>query len=81
MTLKPLVWVGSSREDLRTFPEGVRFVMGYALYLAQADGKHPNARPLHGFGGLYGSIERGRLRPPCVPEEVEEGHGDAPGGP
>ena len=25
--------------------------MGYALYLAQAGGKHPEAKPLRGFGG------------------------------
>ena len=25
--------------------------MGYALYLAQAGGKHPDAKPLRGFGG------------------------------
>jgi phage-related protein len=48
---KPLVWVGSSREDLKAFPEEVRHVMGYALYLAQVGGKHPDAKPLRGFGG------------------------------
>jgi len=26
-------------------------VMGYALYLAQVGGKHPDAKPLRGFGG------------------------------
>ena len=25
--------------------------MGYALYLAQTGGKHPDAKPLRGFGG------------------------------
>jgi len=25
--------------------------MGFALYLAQAGGKHPDAKPLRGFGG------------------------------
>jgi phage-related protein len=49
--LKRLVWVGSTREDLRTFPEDVRSVTGYALYLAQTGGKHPDAKPLRGFGG------------------------------
>jgi phage-related protein len=48
---KRLVWVGSCREDLRLFPEEVRLVMGFALYLAQAGGKHPDAKPLRGFGG------------------------------
>lgn len=48
---KRLIWVGSSLEDLREFPEEVRHVMGFALYQAQMGGKHPAARPLHGFGG------------------------------
>jgi phage-related protein len=49
--LKTLLWIGSCREDLKSFPEDVRLVMGYALYLAQAGGKHPDAKPLRGFGG------------------------------
>jgi phage-related protein len=49
--LKRLLWVGSCREDLKAFPEDVRLVMGYALYLARAGGKHPDAKPLRGFGG------------------------------
>ncbi len=48
---KPLVWVGSAKEDLKTFPEEVRRVMGYALFLAQTGGKHPDAKPLKGLGG------------------------------
>lgn len=48
---KPLVWMGSSKQDLRAFPEEVRHVMGYALYLAQVGGKHLDAKPLRGFGG------------------------------
>lgn len=47
----PLVWVGSSLEDLRSFPDAVRRVAGYALYLAQTGSKHPDARPLKGFSG------------------------------
>lgn len=49
--MKPLVWIGSSLEDLRAFPEEVRRAMGYALYLAQMGEKHPDAKPLKGFGG------------------------------
>ena len=48
--LKSLLWVGSCREDLKSFPEDVRLVMGYALYLAQVGSKHPDAKPLRGFG-------------------------------
>jgi phage-related protein len=48
---RALVWVGSSLKDLRAFPEEVRQIMGFALYLAQCGGKHPAAKPLRGFGG------------------------------
>lgn len=46
MPLKPVHWIGSSRDDLKTFPEDVQDVIGYALYLAQLGGKHPDAKPL-----------------------------------
>ena len=49
--LKPVVWIGSSRKDLREFPEPVRDHMGYALYVAQRGGKHRDAKALSGFGG------------------------------
>jgi phage-related protein len=49
--LKELVWLGSSLRDMREFPEAVRQVMGFALYLAQTGAKHPAAVPLRGFGG------------------------------
>ena len=48
--MKPLLFVGTSREDLKEFPDDVRDVMGYALYEAQSGGKHRNAKPLKGFG-------------------------------
>ncbi len=50
-SLKPVVWVGSSRKDLRAFPESVQDHMGYALYLAQRGGKHRDTKTLRGFGG------------------------------
>jgi phage-related protein len=48
---KELVWLASSLKDLRDFPEDVRQVMGFALFMAQAGGKHPAAKPLRGFHG------------------------------
>ena len=48
---KPLIWVETSLRDLREFPEAVRDLMGYALYVAQRGGKHRDAKPLTGFGG------------------------------
>ena len=49
--LKPVTWVGSSRKDLREFPDPVQDYMGYALYIAQRGGKHRDTKPLSGFGG------------------------------
>ena len=49
--LKPLEWVGSSLDDLRSFPEEVRDEMGFALYQAQRGTKHDSAKPLKGFKG------------------------------
>ena len=51
MDMKPLVWIGSSKEDLKKFPEAVKDVAGFALYKAQMGGKHPAAKPLKGFNG------------------------------
>ena len=48
---KPVVWVGSSHEDWKTFPDDVQDVMGYALHLAQCGEKASNAKPLTGFKG------------------------------
>ena len=48
---KPIVWVGSSRRDLKLFPKRVRFDIGQALYAAQRGDTDPAAKPLKGFGG------------------------------
>ena len=49
--MKPLSWVGSSYEDFKTFPAPVQHDMGFALYVAQCGDRHPDAKPLKGFGG------------------------------
>jgi len=49
--LKPVEWVGSSRSDLRSFPDEVREVMGEALYRGQQGSEHPATRALKGLGG------------------------------
>ncbi len=48
---KPLRWMGGSREDLKKFPREAQRNIGYALHFAQRGDKHPDAKPLHGFGG------------------------------
>ncbi|MBI5873247.1 MAG: type II toxin-antitoxin system RelE/ParE family toxin [Candidatus Omnitrophica bacterium] len=50
-TLKELYFAGSSREDLKEFPEDVRLDIGYALFEAQRGLKPLSAKPLKGFGG------------------------------
>ena len=49
---QPVVWVGSSHEDLKAFPAEIQDEIGYALYIAQIGDKHPKAKPLKGFSGV-----------------------------
>lgn len=51
MHVKPIRWIGSSRDDLLALPEEVRREVGYALYVAQNGGTADNVKPLKGFGG------------------------------
>jgi phage-related protein len=60
---KPLIWVGSSKKDLMTFPAEVQADLGAALGTAQFGGKHPDAKPWRGEG-------------PGVMEVVEDHRGD-----
>lgn len=55
---KPVRWAGSSREDLREFPEEVRRAMGIALRLAQNGRTAPYAKPFKvGKGSGAGVME------------------------
>lgn len=49
--MKPVVWIGSSRKDLKTFPEDVQANIGYALYAAQCGQEYASVKALKGFGG------------------------------
>lgn len=48
---KPLIWVASSKKAVRSFPKEVRRTFGQALFDAQIGEKHPDTKPLRGFGG------------------------------
>jgi phage-related protein len=48
---KPIIWIGSSLKDLRTFPKAVRVTMGQALFDAQRGYRHPDVKSLRGFRG------------------------------
>jgi phage-related protein len=47
---KPIKWVGSAKRDLDAMPEEVKDVFGHAIDLAQAGGKHQDAKVMTGFG-------------------------------
>jgi phage-related protein len=49
--IKTVVWVGSSRKDLRSLPIPVKRAMGQAFYMAQLGETDPAAQPLKGFKG------------------------------
>jgi phage-related protein len=48
---KPVVFIASARDDLRRLPKPVSYVFAYAILLAELGDKHPDAKPLRGFGG------------------------------
>ncbi len=42
--------MGSSRKDIKTFPEEIRDDFGVGLYYAQLGAIHPDTKPLRGLG-------------------------------
>ena len=48
---KLLVWIASSRRDMRAMPKDVRRSFGVALYAVQSGETPPSAKALKGFGG------------------------------
>lgn len=48
--LKPVEWVASSKDDIKTFPDDVQDHIGYALHQAQTGSKHPDTKPFKGQG-------------------------------
>lgn len=48
---KPILWIGTSRRDPKTFPKQVRSDIGQVLYTAQLGETDPATKPFKGFGG------------------------------
>ena len=48
---KPLIWIASSKKDLKTFPRPVQRDLGQALEIAQFGLTPMHAKPLKGFKG------------------------------
>lgn len=49
--IKPVFRMGSSRADLKAFPEPVQSDVGYALFAAQRGEEFRSVKNLEGFGG------------------------------
>lgn len=57
--LRPLVWMGDSRKNIRAFPQEVRVSVGYALQLVQAGETPLDAKLFKGVGsGVYEIVKR-----------------------
>ncbi len=55
---KPLVFIGSSKKDLRKFPKAVCKKIGYDLYLVQTQEMPDSAKSLKGISGVMELVER-----------------------
>jgi len=49
--VKPCLFVGPSRREIRAFPDTVKAGIGYALHLAQCGEEAHSVKALKGFGG------------------------------
>jgi phage-related protein len=49
--VRKLVWIASTRHDMRALPKDVRRTFGVALWAVQIGETPPIAKPLKGFGG------------------------------
>ena len=61
---KPTFFMGSTKGDIRNFPEQVRKDIGFALYLAESGDRAINSVPMTGFGNAM------------VPEIIVDHQGD-----
>lgn len=52
--VKKLIWLGSTLDDLKLFPEEIQDEVGYALHCAQMGETHQSAKLFRGYGsGIY----------------------------
>lgn len=57
--IKPLVWVGDARKQVRSFPQDVRQDIGAALFDVQKGVTPPKAKPFKGVGrGVWEIVTR-----------------------
>jgi phage-related protein len=48
---RPVEFIASAKRDLAALPDAVKAVFGFAIFQAELGEKHPDAKPLKGFGG------------------------------
>ena len=48
--LRPIVWLGNSKKNLRDFPDGAQKLLGDELQLIQFGGMPKDAKPFKGIG-------------------------------
>jgi phage-related protein len=49
--LRPLVWMGDSKRNIQSFPDGAQKIIGDELQLIQFGGMPKDAKPFKGVGG------------------------------
>jgi phage-related protein len=54
-SIRPLLWIASSKRDYSEFPARVQDDFGFELFLAQTGQHPPSAKPLRGLGS--GTVE------------------------
>jgi phage-related protein len=50
IAMKPVIWMGGSREDLKGFPEAVQASMGFELYRVQCGLEPKDWKPMTSVG-------------------------------
>ncbi len=48
---RPVEFIASAEGDLAAMPQPVKKIFGFAIFKAELGDKHPDAKPLKGFGG------------------------------
>jgi phage-related protein len=49
--IRPVIWLGNSRKNMREFPKKIRSDMGAALFGAQCGAMAEHVKPFKGMGG------------------------------
>jgi len=59
LDIRPVIWLGNSRKNMKEFPQKVRSDMGAALFAAQCGTMAEHVKPLKGIGsGIFEIVDR-----------------------